>query len=98
MIEEVSRNSVVKPLKEVVVLLEEFQNSFPPKLPDSMPSMLNLEHVKDFEQPLKLPNALPPMLDIQHVINFEQFAELYESLPLIHDKKDKDGLDSLECV
>jgi hypothetical protein len=52
-------------------MLEEFQDSCLSKHPNFMPSMFDIQHVIDFEQPLDLLDSLSSMPNIQHIIDFE---------------------------
>jgi len=52
-------------------MLEEFQDNYLSKHPNFMPSVFDIHHVIDFEQPLELLDSLFSMLNIQHIIDFE---------------------------
>jgi hypothetical protein len=92
--EEVLRKSLVELPGEVNMVLKESRNISPLKLSDSLPIMLDIQHIKCLEQ-----HAYHPlMLDVQHVIDLEQYVELYDPLVLTRGEKDEDNLDLLGYV
>ena len=57
--EEVLGNSLVKSFEEVNIVLEESHNINPLKLPESPPTLLDVQHVISLDQHVKLSNPLP---------------------------------------
>jgi hypothetical protein len=80
--------------EEVNMVLKESCNISPLKLFDSLPIMLDIQHVKGLEHHAHR----PLMLDVQHVIGLEQYVELYDPLVLTRGEKDEDNLDLLGYV
>jgi len=91
---EVLGNSLMELLEEVNTVLKESRDTSPLKLFDSLPTMLDIQHVKSLEQ--HVPHPL--MLDAQHVIGLEQHVELHDPLRLTRGEKDEDNLDLLGYV
>ncbi|KAL9407207.1 hypothetical protein Peur_004179 [Populus x canadensis] len=73
------------------MVLKEFCNISHLKLSDSLPIMLDIQHVKGLEQH----THHPLMLDVQHVIGLEQYVELYDPLVLTRGEKNEDNIDLL---
>jgi len=92
--EEVLRKSLVELPEMVNMVLEESYNINLLKLPDSLPIMLDAQHVKGLEQ--HAPHLL--MLDVQHVIDLEQHVEFPDLLPLTYDEEDKNNSNLLGYV
>jgi len=63
MVEEVLRNSSVESPIEISMVLEESYDISPPKLHDSSPHMLGVQHIISLEQHVELSNPLPHACD-----------------------------------
>jgi hypothetical protein len=63
MVEEVLGNSSVESLIEISMVLEESHDISPPKLPDSSPHRLGVQHIISLEQHVELLDPLPHACD-----------------------------------
>jgi len=63
MVEEVLGNSSMESPIEISMVLEESYNISPPKLPDSSPHMLSVQHIISLEQHVELLDPLPHARD-----------------------------------
>ena len=92
--EEVLGKSLVELPEKVSIVWEESYDINLLKPLDSLPIMLDAQHVKGLEQ--HAPHLL--MLNIQHVIDLEQHVEFPDPLPLTYDEEDKDNSNLLGYV
>ena len=62
-VKEALRDSLIELPEEVSVVLKEFLDSLPLKIPNYLSPMLDIQYVIYFERHIELLNSLPPICD-----------------------------------